>query len=53
MYFLLLSRKERQPSVEDEARAPGEGNLRGMVGYGVVTHSYATLTCPRSSEKES
>ena len=29
MYFLLLSRKERQPSVEDEARAPGGGNQRG------------------------
>lgn len=29
MYFLLLSRKERQPSVEDEARAPGGANQRG------------------------
>lgn len=29
VYFLLLSRKERQPSVEDEARAPGGSNLKG------------------------
>ena len=29
VYFLLLSRKERQPSVEDEAKVPGVGNQRG------------------------
>lgn len=29
MYFLLLSRKERQPSVEDEARAPGDADQKG------------------------
>ena len=29
VYFLLLSRKERQPSIEDEARALIESNVRG------------------------
>ncbi len=29
VYFLLLSRKERQPSVEDEAKAMAESNIRG------------------------
>jgi hypothetical protein len=30
VYFLLLSRKERQPSIEDEAKAPGVGSQRGI-----------------------